>query len=203
MSLWEQLAGCHVEIEGYELEGLSAVGLQRLRAQSTVIRLRGAGLEGVGEDVTYEAEDHDILQAAGPTLPLAGSFTLAELLRAARRARAVPASRRSARSRGGTAPGHTSPAALDLALRQAGTRCTTPSAASPRRCASSSRCGLGEPPSLDPMRLRIELYPEPALQARPDELWDGELIAALVETRGRRLRRLQGLLQRHDRRPAG
>ena len=41
-----------------------------------MIELHGAGEQGQGEDVTYDAVDHEILQAAGPTLPLAGSFTL-------------------------------------------------------------------------------------------------------------------------------
>ena len=43
---------------------------------TTVIALRGLGHEGLGEDVTYATEDHDALNAAGPTLPLAGSWTL-------------------------------------------------------------------------------------------------------------------------------
>src|SRR5919198_809256 len=45
---------------------------------STLIRLRGGGEEGIGEDVTYDAVDHDVLQSAGPVLPLAGERTLGE-----------------------------------------------------------------------------------------------------------------------------
>ena len=41
-----------------------------------MIRLHGAGEEGVGEDVTYEAAEHDLQQARGPVLPLAGHWTL-------------------------------------------------------------------------------------------------------------------------------
>ncbi len=33
---------------------------------TTVIRMRGAGQEGIGEDVTYDALDHVALQEAGP-----------------------------------------------------------------------------------------------------------------------------------------
>ena len=43
---------------------------------STVIRMLGGGEEGVGEDVTYDALDHIALQDAGPTLPLAGEWTI-------------------------------------------------------------------------------------------------------------------------------
>ena len=39
------------------------------------IVLQGAGDEGRGEDVTYEAPAHDAQQAAGPVLDLAGDFT--------------------------------------------------------------------------------------------------------------------------------
>ena len=38
--------------------------------KSTLIHLRGDGQEGVGEDVTYDARDHEVLQASGPGLPL-------------------------------------------------------------------------------------------------------------------------------------
>ena len=49
-------------------------GFERL---STVIRLRGGGMDGVGEDVTYEAEEHEAAWKAGPSLPLAGTWTIA------------------------------------------------------------------------------------------------------------------------------
>ncbi|HEX7610369.1 MAG TPA: hypothetical protein VF380_06840, partial [Solirubrobacteraceae bacterium] len=65
MSTWDLLAGLPVEIEDYELEGLQATVSSDFERKSTLIRLRGAGEEGVGEDVTYDAEDHEILQAAG------------------------------------------------------------------------------------------------------------------------------------------
>src|ERR1700730_4531859 len=77
MSTWELLAELPVEIEGYSLEPFSAAVSSDFERKSTVIRLSGAGSEGLGEDVTYDAVDHEILQAAGPALDLAGDFTLA------------------------------------------------------------------------------------------------------------------------------
>jgi len=41
------------------------------------LRLSGAGEEGLGEDVTYEASEHDLVQAQGPIHPLAGEWTVA------------------------------------------------------------------------------------------------------------------------------
>ena len=33
---------------------------------TTIVKLRGGGQEGIGEDVTYDAVDHIALQNAGP-----------------------------------------------------------------------------------------------------------------------------------------
>ena len=45
---------------------------------TTLIKLRGRGAEGVGEDVTYNAEDHEWF----PTVPATGPTTLGELSQA-------------------------------------------------------------------------------------------------------------------------
>jgi len=76
LSTWELLAELPLQIEAYTLEPRQAVVSSDFERKSTVIRLTGAGSEGLGEDVTYDAVDQEILQQAGPTLPLAGSFTI-------------------------------------------------------------------------------------------------------------------------------
>ena len=50
-------------------------GFERL---STVVHLHGAGHEGVGEDVVYDAGDQNCMQQAGPVQPVAGEFALGE-----------------------------------------------------------------------------------------------------------------------------
>src|SRR5205085_5091131 len=45
---------------------------------STVVHLFGGGVEGAGEDVVYDAEDHVALQDAGAVHDLAGRFALGE-----------------------------------------------------------------------------------------------------------------------------
>ena len=40
--------------------------------------------------------------------------------------------------------------------------------------------GLGDPPSTERVRTRLELYPDAALQARPRPDWTDELIAELA-----------------------
>ncbi len=96
-----------VAVDGYELEGLRQPVSSDFVRHTTVIRLRGGGEEGVGEDVTYDADDQQAFQAAGPVLDLAGEHTLESL---AVRFEGLPDYRRW---------GFES-AALDLALRQAG-----------------------------------------------------------------------------------
>jgi hypothetical protein len=78
MSTFDRLADLPLEVEGYGLEGLQAnvsSGFERL---STVVHLQGAGEEGIGEDVVYDAEDQVALQQAGPILDLKGTYALAE-----------------------------------------------------------------------------------------------------------------------------
>ena len=88
--------------------------------KSTVIHLRGAGEEGLGEDVTYDAVDHEILQAAGPALPLAGQLHGRLLLRAPGGLELFPEPPQREVSQRYRTWAYES-AALDLALRQAGT----------------------------------------------------------------------------------
>ena len=76
VSTWAQLASLPVEIEGYELDGLELAFSDEFVRHTTLITLHGGGQSGVGEDVVYDGLDHASFQAAGGTLPLAGSWTL-------------------------------------------------------------------------------------------------------------------------------
>src|SRR5438045_8808418 len=75
-SLWKRFAELPVEVEGYELERLEKPVTRGFTRVTTVVRLRGGGEEGLGEDVTWYTEAHDREQAAGAVLSLAGSWTL-------------------------------------------------------------------------------------------------------------------------------
>ena len=181
MSTWERLAGLAVEIDDYTLEPLQDTVSSGFERKSTVIHLRGAGVEGIGEDVTYDEIDHEILQAAGPTLPLSGSFTLAsfcERLAGLSLFPEPPQREVSARYRTWAYES----AALDLALSQAGIPLhealdRTPA---PVRFVVSLR--LGEPPSMEPLRERLDAYPWLRFKLDPTSSWDEQLIAELVGT---------------------
>jgi L-alanine-DL-glutamate epimerase-like enolase superfamily enzyme len=181
VSTWEALAGLALEIEDYTLEPLQATVSSEFERKSTVIRLHCTGEEGLGEDVTYDAVDHDILQAAGPTLPLAGRFTLASFcahLAELELFDEPPQREVSARYRTWAYES----AALDLALRQAGTTLhqALGREAHPVRFVVSLR--LGEPPTLEPIRERLQLYPGLRFKLDPTSSWDEQLIAELVAT---------------------
>src|SRR2546423_2330165 len=107
-SLWKRFAELPVEIERYELERLEKPVTRGFTRVTTGVHLEGGGGEGLGEDVPWYAEAHDREQAAGPVLPLAGSWTLERLSNALE----IPEPHRRWAYES---------AALDLGLRQGGT----------------------------------------------------------------------------------
>jgi L-alanine-DL-glutamate epimerase-like enolase superfamily enzyme len=120
MSTYDRIAGLPLRIEGYGLEVLSLELAPEFTRLTTVIRLHGAGEEGIGEDVVYDAADHEAQLAAGPVLPLAGDWTIDGFSRHLDGLELFPG--------GPTRPEWHNyrrwafeSAALDLALRQAGT----------------------------------------------------------------------------------
>jgi L-alanine-DL-glutamate epimerase-like enolase superfamily enzyme len=168
-----------VAIEDYALEGLEASVSSQFQRQSTIIRLRGRGQEGLGEDVTYDGVDHDVLQAAGPTLRLVGEFTLASFsahLATLDLFPEPPAREVSQRYRTWAYES----AALDLALRQAGAPLYELLEREPRPVRFVVSLRLGEPPSLAPLERRLERDPGLRFKLDPTSAWDEPLIAQLV-----------------------
>jgi L-alanine-DL-glutamate epimerase-like enolase superfamily enzyme len=181
VSTWDTLADLELEIDDYALQPLQASVSSEFERKSTVIRLRGSGHEGLGEDVTYDAVDHDILQAAGPTLALAGRFTLASFSAYLAELQLFPKPpQREVSSRYRTWAYQS--AALDLALSQAGTTLHEALGREPQPVRFVVSLRLGEPPTLEPLRRRLELYPTLRFKLDPTSSWDEPLIAELVAT---------------------
>jgi L-alanine-DL-glutamate epimerase-like enolase superfamily enzyme len=181
MSTWDELADLQVQVEDYVLEPLQASVSSDFERKSTQIRLRGAGEEGIGEDVTYDALDHEILQQTGPVLALAGDFTLAsfcEHLAQLTLFGQPPQREVSVRYRTWAYES----AALDLALRQAGTTLHGVLARAPQPVRFVVSLRLGEPPTLAPIEQRLALYPGLRFKLDPTSSWDDALIARLVAT---------------------
>lgn len=178
-STWEQVADLPVQIDSYSLQGLSAHVSSEFERKSTVIRLAGAGEDGLGEDVTYDAVDHDALQAAGPTLPLAGGWTIASLgdrLAELDLFGSEPVREVSRRYRIWAFEA----AALDLALRQARMPLHELLGREPRPVRFVVSLRLGEPPSMELLRRRLDRYPGLRFKLDPTSSWDEPLIAELA-----------------------
>lgn len=184
MATFDLLADLPLEIDGYSLEGLEyqTPGFERL---STVIHLHGGGEEGLGEDVTYDALDHVALQDAGPALDLTGHATLGEFCEFMADVDTFPAEPQREVSRLYRRWAFES-AALDLALRQAGTGVAEALGREPRPvtfvCSMRLAPGPEEPSSIETLRRKLDPYPELRFKLDPVNDWDDELIAALVET---------------------
>jgi L-alanine-DL-glutamate epimerase-like enolase superfamily enzyme len=181
VSTFDLLADLPLQVDGYSLEGLKAnvsSGFERL---STVVHLHGGGLEGVGEDVVYDAEDHVALQAAGPMLDLAGRYSLAEFCEKIDGLDLFPVAPQRDVSRLYRIWTFHS-AALDLALQQAGKPLHAALRREPQPVTFVVSIRLGEPPSLEPLTRRLDPYPTLRFKLDPTTSWTPELIAALVET---------------------
>jgi L-alanine-DL-glutamate epimerase-like enolase superfamily enzyme len=181
VSTYSGLSELPVQIDSYDLEPLQRDVSSDFTRLTTVIRLRGDEHEGVGEDVTYDALDHVALQDAGPTLPLAGTWTLGSLGARMAELELFPAEPVREVSRLYRRWAYES-AALDLALRQAGMSLAEALGREPRPVTFVVSLRLGKPGTLDPVRRRLDAYPTLRFKLDPTSDWTDELIAALVET---------------------
>ncbi len=168
-------------VESYEVERLSALVAYGFERVTTRIRLLGGGVEGLSEDVSpYEREDNT-LHAAGPVLPLAGEWTLGSLCErlAELDQWPVPPEWDVARRWRHWA---FEAAALDLALNQAGRALHEVLERDPRPVRFVNSLGLGEPPTFDPIRRRLEHHPELRFKLDVTPLWTPALIDEVAAT---------------------
>ncbi|MDQ4082243.1 MAG: hypothetical protein M3123_05060 [Actinomycetota bacterium] len=168
-----------LEIESYALEPLERAVSSGFTRRTTVVRLRGAGEEGLGEDVTYDGEDQLSFQKEGGRLPLAGSFTLASFSKRLAELDLFPSGPSMPAFRDYRRWGFES-AALDLALRQAGQSLAgiLERETAPVTFVVSLR--LSEPPTTAPVRRLLERDPGLRFKVDPTTSWDEGLIAELA-----------------------
>jgi hypothetical protein len=186
VSTYETLAGLELTIDGWTLEGLAAeVSNGRLR-RTTIVHLRGGGLEGVGEDVDYNADEHLVFQAAAAAgrLPdVSGSWTLGDFCTRVDTLDwfdgAEPEYGEVSRLyRRWTL--HS--AALDLALRQAGQALHSVLGRPPAPMTFVVSLGLGDPASVAPVQSRLQAYPDLRFKLDVTATWTDAVVAALVDT---------------------
>src|SRR6266536_2907856 len=76
-SLWPRLARLSLVIEACEYKRLHAVLAYEFERITTHVRLVGAGVDGLGEDISVFRENGTALHETRPALPLEGEWTLA------------------------------------------------------------------------------------------------------------------------------
>jgi len=170
MSTYDLVAELPVEIESYGLEGLQRDVSSEFSRRTTIVSLHGRGETGVGEDVTYDADQHEVLQRAGPVHDLSGEHTIESFSRLVG-SLGLPNYRRW---------GFES-AALDLALRQAGRTLSELLDRSPQpvRFVVSMRLGP-EDGSARVLHLLAD-YPRTRFKLDPTSDWTDALVAELAE----------------------
>jgi L-alanine-DL-glutamate epimerase-like enolase superfamily enzyme len=178
---WELLSELPLQIDSYALEPLQALVSSEFERKSTVILVTGAGHAGMGEDVTYDAVDHEVLQAAGANLPLQGSWTIGSFSEHLGQLDLFPEEPKREVSRRYRVWAYES-AALDLALRQAGTTLHEALGRTPKPVRFVVSLRLGEPPSMEPIRERLDAHPGLRFKLDPTSSWSEPLIAELVDT---------------------
>jgi len=164
MSLYDLLAELPLRVERYELDRLEQQVSSGFTRVTTVIRLRGAGEEGVGEDVTYQAELHP----PPHDLPLAGEHRLGSFSDRLDEHDFHPYRRWAFES-----------AALDLALRQAGRSLAQALGREPQPVTfvvSKRFETIGE------LRRLLERYPTTRFKLDPTSDWGEELVGELAAT---------------------
>ncbi len=176
MDTWRRVSGLKIDIEGYEISGHTSDW--RL---TSVVRLRGGGHEGLGEDPNYEPGEQLAFQEAGLTLPLGGRRTLGELSDLLETLPVFPATPVYPGSEDYRRWAFES-AALDLALRQADVSLARRLELSPGPLRFVSSLHLDTPDKMP--RLRELLAAQPGLELKLDatEAWTDELIDELATT---------------------
>jgi hypothetical protein len=182
MSTYERVADLPLTIDDYTLEGLSKTVSSGFERFTTVIRLRGGGEDGVGEDVTYEGALQLAQQEHGPTLPLAGEWTFDSFAQHLAELDLFPAGPPDREVYRNYRLWGFESAALDLALRQNGISLADAVGRELEPVTFVVSTRMGDPPTIGPVSSRLAHYPNLRfkLDATPD--WSDELIDGLIET---------------------
>jgi L-alanine-DL-glutamate epimerase-like enolase superfamily enzyme len=180
-SLWSRLAGLSLAIEACEYDRLHAVLAYEFERITTHVRLVGAGVDGLGEDVSVFREDGTALHETRPALPLAGEWTLAgfcEHLATLELWSEPPEWDAGLHYRRWAFES----AALDLALRQARRSLHEVLGLEPRPVRFVNSLGLGKEPSIEPVRRRLARSPGVRFKLDAEATWPQALVDEVAAT---------------------
>jgi hypothetical protein len=181
VELFERIADLPVAIERYDLETKERDTSSGFTRQTTVVTLAGESETGRGEDVTYEAAEHDRLIKTAD-FDLAGEYTVASVSETLSAVDLFPAGAPEEERFRHYRRWAFESAALDLALRQTGLTLAEALDRSydPVRFVASTR--LGEPPSADRVHALLDRVPGIELKLDPTPAWSLDLIGELAAT---------------------
>ena len=190
VELFDRVGDLPLAVDEWELHTRERDTSSGFTRKTTVVTLvgesEGTAHAGMGEDVTYESQEHDRLLDTAD-FALAGEYTVASFSEALASTDLFPAGPpEQERFRHYRRWGFES-AALDLALRQNGL--TLAEALDreydPVRFVASMR--LGDPPSTDRVHALLERVPEVELKLDPTPAWSLDVIDDLTSTDGVRI----------------
>lgn len=185
---YHRLAALPLSIGDVSISRLERETSSEFTRVTTEITLAGPETDGTtvvgrGEDVTYETDDHDALADSG--LPdLTGDYTVDSFATQLESIDLFPAGSPDREEFRNYRRWGVESAALDLALRQAGTDIASELGRSlePVRFVASTR--LGEPPTTDRLKTLRERVPDLECKLDPIPEWDDALVDDIVETIG-------------------
>ena len=175
------VAGLPVVIDSYSITPLAQPVSPAFTRRTTVIHLHGRGEDGIGEDLTPTERDQLAFQQAELWLPLAGDWTLASFSAHLETLDFFPVTLPHPSLRTFRRWAFES-AALDLALRQAGRSLADVLGRTPRPVTFVNSLRVPDPPTIEPIRRRLELVPGLRFKLDPTSAWSDRLIAELAAT---------------------
>ncbi|MBO9534919.1 MAG: hypothetical protein J7513_18240 [Solirubrobacteraceae bacterium] len=177
---WTRLAALPLQVDEVSLSFPSITVRSGWERVTTVIALHGAGEEGLGEDVTYEAEEHRAVEAAGAPLDATGQWTLGSFCERVAATDLFPSG----------APDHDvsrnyrrwawESAALDLALRQAGTDLGAVLGLETQPVSFVASTRLGEPSAVSALDDHLAAVPDLRFKLDAAEDWDEAFLTDLA-----------------------
>jgi L-alanine-DL-glutamate epimerase-like enolase superfamily enzyme len=179
--VWSQLAELPLVVEGYDRERLDARPAFGRDRATELVRLTGAGAEGVGEDITAYVREEGFELTRAPELPLAGEWTLAGFSDHLASVEQWSEQPKWDLARNWRNWAYES-AALDLALRQAGRALHEVLELEPRPVRFVNSFGLGDPPQFETLRRRLDRYPSMRFKLDAVPTWDEELLRTVAAT---------------------
>ncbi|MCB0864520.1 MAG: hypothetical protein KDB58_02300 [Solirubrobacterales bacterium] len=183
MSNWDTLAGLALTIDGYGLSDHDR-DYGSFTRPSTVVHLRGGGEEGIGEDVVYDTLDQIAHRDNGTPLDFSDVSTLGDFCAQIAETDLFPLAAPGMEASRHYRRWAYESAALDLALRQAGTSLHEVLGRDPKPlnfiCSTRlTTFDSEEGSSVEPVTKRLARYPTLEFKLDPENDWTAELIAEI------------------------